>query len=129
MHGEGDGRLLQHLCRARRLGHRLRGAVSALLPLDNLASTYRSDFRIQNQVDQLKAPAARPSQPVPYESTAIFLRLRNRSISASIEPNRVPQLNTFGVRPLGREPISPERSSDNPLNVPGMPHWQTGTVR
>jgi hypothetical protein len=69
------------------------------LPLDCLASTYHYDFRIQNQADQLKAPAARPSQPVHYESTAISLRLRNRSISASIEPNRVPQLNTFGVRP------------------------------
>jgi hypothetical protein len=71
----------------------------SLLPLDCPASTYRSDFRIQNQIDRSKAPAAGPSQLVPYESTAIFLRPRNRSISASIDLNRVLQLNTFGVRP------------------------------
>ncbi len=70
-----------------------------LLPLDCLASTYRSDFRIQIQVEWSEAPMSRPSQLVPYESTAKFLQLRNRSISASIDLNRVFQLNTFRVRP------------------------------
>jgi hypothetical protein len=47
-------------------GGNVGGTISSL---DYLASTYRSDFRIQNQTDQSKAPAARPPQSVPYEST------------------------------------------------------------
>ena len=42
------------------------------------------------------------SQPVPYESTAIFLRLRNRSILASIDLNRVLQLNIWRSLCLSR---------------------------
>jgi hypothetical protein len=41
---------------------------SPSLPLGRLASTYRFDFKIQNQGDQSNAPTTRPSQPVPYES-------------------------------------------------------------
>jgi hypothetical protein len=55
-------------------------------------------FKIQIEVITPRPPTARPSQPVPYESTAKFLRLRKRSISASIDLNCVLQLNTFRVR-------------------------------
>jgi hypothetical protein len=51
-----------------------------------------------NQSDQSKAPVIRSSQPVTYESTGIFLLLREGSISVSIDFNRVLQLNILGVR-------------------------------
>jgi hypothetical protein len=66
-----------------------------LLPLDCPASTYRSVLQHINQSDQCRPPSDRPSQNVPYESTATFLWLRKHSISASIDLNRVLQLNTF----------------------------------
>lgn len=75
-------------------------AIYPSLPLDCLASTYRSYFKIQIQGDCPEAPMSRPSQLYPCESTAKFLRLRNRSISASIDLIRVFQLNTSRVHPL-----------------------------
>jgi hypothetical protein len=49
--------------------------------------TYHFDFEDTNQGDQSKAPTTRPSQPIPCESTAIFLQLPRRLISASIDLN------------------------------------------